>query len=225
MSDTTSPSGATPQEQPTPSTSSTPSVPSTPVTPPTIDAEMLGHTLAQEPYAEPAGTSPYSSAAGADPRQRYEDARHQSGAYSGQYPTGGQYSAGSQHAAGGSAYASGAAYGQVPPTGGASVPPQGQPQPGQYYQAPPTPTGPYGVAPKSKIVAGILGILLGVFGVHNFYLGFMGKAVAQLLITVVSFGMLSPVSAVWGLIEGVLILVSTPGSSWHRDAQGMELSD
>ncbi len=32
---------------------------------------------------------------------------------------------------------------------------------------------------KSKIVAGILGILLGAFGVHNFYLGYTGKAVAR----------------------------------------------
>ena len=33
---------------------------------------------------------------------------------------------------------------------------------------------------KSKIAAGILGILLGCFGVHNFYLGYTGKAVGQL---------------------------------------------
>ena len=39
---------------------------------------------------------------------------------------------------------------------------------------------------KSKIAAGILGIILGCFGVHNFYLGFTGKAVAQLLITIIS---------------------------------------
>ena len=34
---------------------------------------------------------------------------------------------------------------------------------------------------KSKIAAGLLGIFLGTFGVHNFYLGNTGKAVAQLL--------------------------------------------
>ena len=39
---------------------------------------------------------------------------------------------------------------------------------------------------KSKIAAGILGIILGCFGVHNFYLGFTGKAIAQLLITLLS---------------------------------------
>lgn len=112
-----------------------------------------------------------------------------------------------------------------------------QQNPGQYSQAPgqyPPAPGQYSGGPvyypgppsgKSKVVAGILGILLGGFGVHNFYLGQTGKAVAQLLITVLSLGILSPVSALWGLIEGILILVSKPGDTWHRDAQGYELQD
>lgn len=41
---------------------------------------------------------------------------------------------------------------------------------------------------KSKIAAGLLGIFLGYFGVHNFYLGYTGKAVAQLLITLLTCG-------------------------------------
>ena len=67
---------------------------------------------------------------------------------------------------------------------------------------------------KSKLTAGLLGIFLGVFGVHNFYLGFTGKAVAQLLISVLSCGFLSPVSGIWGLIEGIMLLcgkVTTDG--------------
>ncbi|MBP5582123.1 MAG: TM2 domain-containing protein, partial [Ruminococcus sp.] len=59
---------------------------------------------------------------------------------------------------------------------------------------------------KSKVAAGLLGIFLGAFGVHNFYLGYTGKAMAQLLMTVLSCGMLSEVSAIWGLIEGIMIL-------------------
>ena len=45
------------------------------------------------------------------------------------------------------------------------------------------PQGPYQPQPqaKSKIAAGILGILLGCFGVHNFYLGYTGKAIGQTL--------------------------------------------
>lgn len=74
---------------------------------------------------------------------------------------------------------------------------------------------------KSKLAAGLFGIFLGCFGVHNFYLGFTGKAVAQLLITVLSCGCLSPVSAIWGLIEGILILA---GDS-SKDAYGNDLKE
>ncbi len=62
---------------------------------------------------------------------------------------------------------------------------------------------------KSKIAAGLLGIFLGCFGVHNFYLGYIGKAVAQLLITVLSCGILSIVSGIWGLVEGIMILTGS----------------
>ena len=41
---------------------------------------------------------------------------------------------------------------------------------------------------KSKLAAGLLGIFLGSLGVHNFYLGYTGKAWGQLLLTVLSFG-------------------------------------
>lgn len=75
-------------------------------------------------------------------------------------------------------------------------------------------------SPKSKLAAGLLGIFLGTFGVHNFYLGYTGKAVAQLLITLLSIGMLAWVSSIWGLIEGILILASGTGSSWDLDANG-----
>lgn len=74
---------------------------------------------------------------------------------------------------------------------------------------------------KSKMAAGLLGIFLGAFGVHNFYLGFTGKAVAQLLITILSCGMLSFASGIWGLIEGILILTG----SISVDANGNPLRD
>ena len=45
----------------------------------------------------------------------------------------------------------------------------------------------YGYAQKSKIVAGLLGLFLGTLGVHNFYLGYTGKAVAQLLLTLIGW--------------------------------------
>ncbi len=74
---------------------------------------------------------------------------------------------------------------------------------------------------KSKVAAGVLGIFLGCFGVHNFYLGYTGKAVGQLLITLLSCFILSPISAIWGFIEGILILCG----NIDRDANGNKLVD
>jgi len=74
---------------------------------------------------------------------------------------------------------------------------------------------------KSKIAAGLLGIFLGSLGIHNFYLGFTGKAIAQLLISILSCGMLSWASAIWGLVEGILILTG----SMDKDADGNLLKD
>lgn len=74
---------------------------------------------------------------------------------------------------------------------------------------------------KSKIAAGILGIFLGAFGIHNFYLGYNGKALGQLLMTVLSCGVLSFVSGIWGLVEGIMILTG----SISADADGVPLKD
>ncbi|MFI3261154.1 MAG: TM2 domain-containing protein [bacterium] len=76
-------------------------------------------------------------------------------------------------------------------------------------------------AQKSKVCAGILGILLGSLGIHNFYLGYTGKGVAQLLITVLSCGFLAVISSVWGLVEGIMILTG----SIDKDASGQLLKD
>lgn len=91
-------------------------------------------------------------------------------------------------------------------------------QPQNTYTAPP-------VQPKSKVVAGVLGLFLGAFGVHNFYLGFNGRAIIQLLLTVLSLGTLSFVSGIWALVESIMILLSKLGEPAHRDARGIELID
>ena len=83
--------------------------------------------------------------------------------------------------------------------------------------AQPVPAG----AQKSKMAAGLLGIFLGAFGVHNFYLGYTGKAVAQLLISVLSCGFLAVASEIWGLVEGIQILTG----SIATDAKGVPLKD
>ncbi len=74
---------------------------------------------------------------------------------------------------------------------------------------------------KSKMAAGLLGIFLGAFGVHNFYLGYTGKAIAQLLITLLSCGFLAFASSIWGLIEGILLLTG----SITVDGNGNPLKD
>ncbi len=74
---------------------------------------------------------------------------------------------------------------------------------------------------KSKMAAGLLGIFLGSLGIHNFYLGFKGKAIAQLLISLLSCGTLAIVSEIWGLIEGIMILTGKNAV----DADGNPLSD
>lgn len=74
---------------------------------------------------------------------------------------------------------------------------------------------------KSKMAAGLLGIFLGGLGIHNFYLGYTGKALAQLLISLLSCGMLAWASAIWGLIEGVMLLTG----SINVDGKGNPLKD
>lgn len=97
---------------------------------------------------------------------------------------------------------------------------QGQPQ--QAYYQPNTVYANTDPNAKSKILAGLLGIFLGGLGIHNFYLGYTGKAVAQLLISILSCGAFAPISAIWGLIEGILILT---GSTITTDASGRPLSE
>lgn len=78
--------------------------------------------------------------------------------------------------------------------------------------------------PKSKLVAGLLGILLGGFGVHNFYLGYSSKGVIQVALLICGLftcGLSSAIAEVWGVIEGVMILTG----SIDRDADGNFLDD
>lgn len=103
-------------------------------------------------------------------------------------------------------------------------PQYGQPAPGTpTYAAVPT-----GYIPRNKILAGLLALFFGALGIHNFYLGFTGKAIAQVLLTCLGwilFG-LGPIAAIiWSIVEGVQILTSNYGTPAHRDAHGVELVD
>ena len=70
---------------------------------------------------------------------------------------------------------------------------------------------------KSKLVAGLLGILLGAYGIHSFYLGNIGKGVAQIIVSLVTCGL----GSLWGFIEGILILCG----NINKDAKGNPLKD
>lgn len=70
---------------------------------------------------------------------------------------------------------------------------------------------------KSKMAAGLLGIFLGAWGIHNFYLGNTTRGVIQIIVTCVTCG----VGGLWGLIEGIMILCG----SINTDAKGVPLKD
>lgn len=83
---------------------------------------------------------------------------------------------------------------------------------------PTSPDAPFGHDPqgrpyseKSKVVAGLLQIFLGTFGIGRFYVGSVGVGIAQLL-TCGGIG-------VWALIDGILFLVSKD----RTDKQGRVL--
>lgn len=92
------------------------------------------------------------------------------------------------------------------------------------------PAGPMVVGKaKSKIAAGLLGIFLGSYGAHNFYLGYTAKAVVQLTVTLVGYllccvviGILPVIGIwVWSIVEAIMILAG----KIDRDARGVPLTD
>ena len=68
---------------------------------------------------------------------------------------------------------------------------------------------------KSKVAFVLLGVFLGSLGIHNFYVGRTKQGVIQLLITVLSMGMLSFASWIWAIVDICSI---------NADANGVPLS-
>ncbi len=62
---------------------------------------------------------------------------------------------------------------------------------------------------EKKIAAGICGILLGVFGVHKFILGYTKEGVITLLVSLLTFGIGATIMYVIGLIEGIIYLTKS----------------
>lgn len=75
-----------------------------------------------------------------------------------------------------------------------------------YYPAPPP-----GYHQKSRIAAGMLALLYGLFGVHNFYLEHRSKAVIQLICAtlggLITCGVLTVAIWIWAFVEGILIFI------------------
>jgi TM2 domain-containing membrane protein YozV len=67
---------------------------------------------------------------------------------------------------------------------------------------------------RNRWVAGTLGVLLGEFGVHRFYLGFVGIGLIQIFVTLVTCG----IGGIWGFIEGILCFCGV-----MRDVDGLPL--
>ncbi len=103
---------------------------------------------------------------------------------------------------------------QQPPPPGYQQPPPGYGQPGPAYGM-----VPYDPQAKSKIAAGLLGIFLGGFGVHRFYLGFTKIGIIQIVVTIFTCG----IGSLWGFVEGILYLVGSNG--YTSDASGRPLRD
>ena len=123
-------------------------------------------------------------------------------------------------------------YGAPPYGAGQYQPPQYTQPPQQNYYQPQYVVPQYNVPPagynqKSRLAAGLLGILLGTLGVHNFYLGFTTRGVVQLLVSIIggifTCGMATVAIAVWGFVEGVLLLAASPSRMY--DGHGVILRD
>ena len=65
---------------------------------------------------------------------------------------------------------------------------------------------------NKKVVAGILGILFGGLGIHKFILGYTTEGIIQILLTVITCGI---VGSFIGLIEGIIYLTKTDEEFYH----------
>lgn len=92
-------------------------------------------------------------------------------------------------------------------------PPQYQPQSGMEP--------PSGYPQRSRTAAGVLAILLGMYGVHSFYLGNTSRGLMQLLISLLTCGIGAIVIAIWGILDGIKIL----DGRINTDANGVFLKD
>lgn len=106
-------------------------------------------------------------------------------------------------------------------------PPPGQPMyHGMGQPAPPAagyhpyrvPDPPHAVpGAKTRLAYILLGLFLGGLGIHNFYAGYAGRGIAQLLITLLGSWLVVPVFAVWIWVIVEIITVD-------KDANGVPMT-
>jgi len=65
------------------------------------------------------------------------------------------------------------------------------------------------VGADKKILAGILGIVVGGFGIHKFILGYQREGLTMLLVSVLSCGTLAGFMHIIGIVEGIIYLTKT----------------
>lgn len=62
---------------------------------------------------------------------------------------------------------------------------------------------------NKKVLAGVLAIVLGPFGVHKFVLGYTKAGIIMLLLTILTCGIGTAVTGIIGLVEGIIYLTKS----------------
>ncbi|MCR4671883.1 MAG: TM2 domain-containing protein [Lachnospiraceae bacterium] len=92
-------------------------------------------------------------------------------------------------------------------------------RPQEQYTQPVVP-----VRNKSKVVAGILGILLGGIGIHKFYLGYKKAGLIMLLVTIIcafiGLGFIARIVSIVGLAEGIIYLIKPEDAFYETYVAG-----
>lgn len=74
------------------------------------------------------------------------------------------------------------------------------------------------LSPRRRAVAGLLGIYLGAFGAHRFYLGYTAMGIAQIMAAILFARATYGLVFLWGIIEGTLIVLGA--QPFRTDAKG-----
>lgn len=101
----------------------------------------------------------------------------------------------------------------LPPGAGSGAAP---PPPVQPSYAPPAAVRlPLQPGPRSRVTFVLLGVFLGIFGMHNFYAGYNKKGAIQLALTVLSCFYGAVISWIWAIVEICVI---------NKDAEGEQFA-